>query len=62
MGTVWKPTVGRGGSVVVRTVGASSVTALPWPPKARRNPKPTTVPLTADKTALHGYTATGQRG
>jgi hypothetical protein len=61
-GTIWRPTAGRAGTVVVRSVTGTVATVVPWPQRGRPKLTPRRVPLTANGAGLVGYTATGQRG
>jgi hypothetical protein len=61
-GTVYRPTNGRGGSVVVRSATATQASAAPWPHRARARVTLRQVALTADGGGLAGYVATNQRG
>lgn len=62
VGSVWRPTHGSGGKIVVRALTATQAVVEPWPPRARRNLKQSRINLTAGSTALTGYVATGERG
>ena len=62
IGTVWRPTAGKAGSVVVRSVTATAALVAPWPQRGRSRVTLRQVALTADGSALAGYAATNQRG
>ena len=61
-GTVWRPTAGLSGTVVVRTVTDSKALVAPWPSRGRSRVQLRPVQLTADRSGLVGFVATGQRG
>ncbi len=61
-GTVWRPTAGRGSTVVVRSVTGTVATVVAWPQRGRPKLTSKRVQLAASGTGLVGYTATGQRG